>query len=120
MFAAMETKTLKVAILDLYEGQANEGMRCLRNILLEFSEQHNVEIERKEFDVRLKQEVPDMSYDIFISSGGPGSRLESRYSEWEEKYFKWLDEAERWNNNPANEQKKYVLFICHSFQLACR
>ena len=48
MFVAMETKPLKVAILDLYEGQANEGMRCLRNILLEFSEQHNIEIERKE------------------------------------------------------------------------
>ena len=61
-----------------------------------------------------------MSYDIFISSGGPGSPLESRYTEWDESYFRWLSEVERWNNNPANEQKKYVLFICHSFQLACR
>src|SRR5258705_5983110 len=120
MFADMETKALKVAILDLYEGQANEGMRCLRNILLEFSEQHNIEIERKEFDVRLKQEVPDMSYDIFISSGGPGSPLESRYSEWEKKYFGWLNEVERWNENPDNLQKKFVFFICHSYQLAAR
>jgi GMP synthase-like glutamine amidotransferase len=70
--------------------------------------------------VRLKNEVPDMSYDIFISSGGPGSPLESRYTDWDENYFRWLSEVERWNNNPANEQKKYVLFICHSFQLACR
>jgi len=120
MFAAMESKTLKCAILDLYEGQANEGMRCLRNILLEFSEQHNIEIERKEFDVRLKNEVPDMSFDIFISSGGPGSPLESRYSEWEEKYFGWLNEVERWNDNPDNLQKKFVFFICHSYQLAAR
>lgn len=120
MFVAMETKALKVAILDLYEGQANEGMRCLRNILLEYSEQNNIEIERKEFDVRLKNEVPDMSYDIFISSGGPGSPLESRYSEWEEKYWGWLNEVERWNNNPENLQKKFVFFICHSYQLAAR
>src|ERR1044071_5777230 len=120
MFASMETRPLKVAILDLYEGQANEGMRCLRNILLEFSEQHNIDIERKEFDVRVKHEVPDMSYDLFISSGGPGSPLESRYSDWEEKYFGWLKEVERWKENPDNMQKKFVFFICHSFQLAAR
>ena len=120
MFVAMETKALKVAILDLYEGHANEGMRCLRNILLEYSEQNNLEIERQEFDVRLKKEVPDMSYDIFISSGGPGSPLESRYSDWEEKYWGWLNEVERWNNNPENLQKKFVFFICHSYQLATR
>jgi homoserine O-succinyltransferase/O-acetyltransferase len=120
MFVAMETKPLKVAILDLYEGQANEGMRCLRNILLEFSEQHNIGIERKEFDVRLKKETPDMSFDIFISTGGPGSPLESRYSDWEERYFSWLNEVERWNDNPDNLQKKFVFFICHSFQLAAR
>jgi GMP synthase-like glutamine amidotransferase len=46
--------------------------------------------------------------------------LESRYTEWEEVYFRWLNEVERWNNNPANDQKKFIFFICHSFQLACR
>jgi homoserine O-succinyltransferase/O-acetyltransferase len=118
MFVAMET--LKVAILDLYEGQPNEGMRCLRTILQEFAETNHLNIEKKEFDVRLKEEAPDMSYDIFISTGGPGSPLESRYSEWEKKYFGWLNEVERWNKNPDNLQKKFVFFICHSFQLAAR
>jgi hypothetical protein len=33
-----------------------------------------------------------MSYDVFISSGGPGSPLESRYSDWEKKNFAWLNE----------------------------
>lgn len=121
MFAPMETdKKLKVAILDLYEGQPNEGMRCLRNILREFGHENNIRLEQHEFEVRLKDEVPDMSYDIFISSGGPGSPLESRYTDWEKKYFGWLNEVERWNTNPANHQKKYVFFICHSFQLSAR
>ncbi len=115
-----DTKKIKVAILDLYEGVPNQGMRCIREILNTYSEVNSIEISWDEFNVRLKNELPDMSYDIFISSGGPGSPLESRYSEWDEKYFKWLDEVERWNNNPDREQKKYVLFICHSFQLACR
>ncbi|HEV8285960.1 MAG TPA: GMP synthase [Chitinophagaceae bacterium] len=121
MFVAMETdKKLKVAILDLYEGEPNEGMRCLRNILREFGEDNNIQVEWNEFDVRLRNDVPDMSYDVFISSGGPGSPLESRYSDWEKKYFGWLNEVERWNMNPANLQKKFVFFICHSFQLSAR
>ena len=121
MFVAMETgKKIKIAILNLYEGEANEGMRCLHEILRQYATNNNLQIEWKEFDVRLKNEVPGMSYDIFISSGGPGSPLESRYSEWEQHYFGWLNEVERWNMNPANHQKKFVFFICHSFQLAAR
>ncbi|HRI22978.1 MAG TPA: GMP synthase, partial [Panacibacter sp.] len=36
------------------------------------------------------------------------------------KYFDWIYKVDNWNKNPANHQKKYVFFICHSFQLACR
>lgn len=122
MFAPMvnDSKTIRVAILDLYEGEPNQGMRCLREILKNYSETNNIQLLWDEFDVRLENAVPDMSYDIYISSGGPGSPLESRYTEWEEKYFGWLNEVERWNNNPEREQKKYIFFICHSFQLVCR
>ena len=111
---------IRVAILDLYEGHANEGMRCLRDLLRAFGDSNKADIEWDEFDVRRKNEVPDMSYDIFISSGGPGDPLLSRYSDWERVYFTWLKNVERWNANPANSQKKFVFFICHSFQLACR
>lgn len=115
-----ESAKIRVAILDLYEGVANQGMRCIREILNQYAEYHHLDLEWEEFEVRQKNEVPDMSYDIFISSGGPGSPLESRYSEWEKHYFSWLNEIERWNGNPSNYQKKFVFFICHSFQLACR
>ncbi|MES1218973.1 MAG: GMP synthase, partial [Bacteroidota bacterium] len=111
---------IRVAILDLYEGHANQGMRCIREILGKFSQSNKLDLSFDEFDVRRKNEVPDMSYDFFISSGGPGDPLESRYSDWEKYYFTWLKNVERWNNNPANLQKKFVFFICHSFQLACR
>lgn len=110
----------RVAILDLYEGQANQGMRCIRQIISEWSEFHGVPMQWEEFDVRLENKVPDMSYDIYISSGGPGSPLESEGSEWERVYFNWLENIENWNANPENTNKKYVFFICHSFQLVCR
>jgi hypothetical protein len=42
--------------------------------------------------VRQKNEVPDLTYDIYISSGGPGSPLDSIGSDWEAAYFSWLSE----------------------------
>ena len=113
-------KAIRIAILDMYEGFANQGMRCIREILNQFGETNNLDLSWDEFDVRLKNMVPDLSYDIYISSGGPGSPLDSEGSEWEKVYFGWLSKVEHWNMNPANVQKKQVFFICHSFQLVCR
>jgi len=115
-----ENQTVKIAILDLYEGHENQGMRGIREILNQFGEANQVEITSREFDVRLKNELPDTSYDIYISTGGPGNPLESEGLKWDTHYFQWLQKMERWNNNVANSQKKYIFFICHSFQLACR
>ncbi len=115
-----ERKHIRIALLDLYEGQANQGMRCIRDILAQWSETHGVSFTLEEFDVRLQLVVPDTSYDMYISSGGPGSPLESENSEWENKYFSWLKNIENWNNSADSFPKKHVFFICHSFQLACR
>ncbi len=115
-----EKRSIRIAILDMYEGVANQGMRCLREILNQFGETNHLNLDWDEFEVRLKKEVPDLSYDIYISSGGPGSPLESEGSEWEKVYFSWLKKLEAWNDNPAHVQKKQVFFICHSFQLVCR
>src|ERR671913_1001180 len=111
---------LRIAILDLYEGKANQGMRCIRQIISEWSKFYGIPTESKEFDVRLKKELPDLSYDIYISSGGPGSPIESEGSDWEKAYFGWLEQVENWNAGEENQIKKHVFFICHSFQLVCR
>jgi GMP synthase-like glutamine amidotransferase len=115
-----EKKGIKVAILDLYEGVPNQGMRCIREILNQYAEANHLHIHWEEFDVRLKEEVPDTSFDIYISSGGPGSPLESEGSSWERAYFRWLHQIEKWNADPGTSVKKHVFFICHSFQLVCR
>ncbi|MEO7445270.1 MAG: GMP synthase [Ferruginibacter sp.] len=111
---------MKVAVLDMYEGFENQGMRCIREILNQFSEYNHLNIQKDEFDVRLKEEVPDTSYDVYICTGGPGSPLESEGSTWEQKFFALLDDLLAYNNNPDNPVKKQVFFICHSFQLVCR
>lgn len=116
----MQKKSIRVAILDMYEGVANQGMRCIREILNQYGEANHLNIEWDEFDVRQKLETPDNSYDIYISSGGPGNPLESEGMDWETHYFNWLQQIEQWNSNPENSQKKFVFFICHSYQLVCR
>lgn len=116
----MGDKQIRVAILDLYEGQANEGMRCIREILNQFGEINHLDIIFEEFEVRIGQQLPDLSFDIYISSGGPGSPLESENTPWENKYFEFVESIASYNSNPGNPVKKHVLFICHSFQLACR
>jgi len=113
-------RKIRVAILDLYEGQPNQGMRCLKEILKQYAKKNRLTLEWDEFDVRLKLQAPDLSYDIYISTGGPGSPLDSEGSEWEKKYFNWLKQIENHNASMYTPEKKYVFFICHSFQLVCR
>jgi len=122
MFAAMsgKEKSIRIAILDLYQGHENQGMRCIREIINQWGEVNELDVLLDEFDVRQKLSIPDFSYDLYISSGGPGSPLESIEEEWDILYMDWLKNMQIYNNNNENEVKKQVFFICHSFQLACR
>lgn len=113
-------KKIKIAILDLYEGAANQGMRCLQQIVDEWALKNNKDVQLDIFDVRLKLELPDLSYDAYISSGGPGSPMDTAGLEWDKKFMHWIKQVNNWNNDFSNYPKKHVFFICHSFQLACR
>ncbi len=113
-------RQVSAAILDLYEGKPNQGMRCIRTLLHDWAVTNDLELSVSEFDVRLRNEIPDTSFDIYISTGGPGDPLISRFEDWDIAWCRWVDGIERWNNNPSTTKKKHVLFICHSFQLASR
>ncbi|MFM9949249.1 MAG: type 1 glutamine amidotransferase [Saprospiraceae bacterium] len=106
-------ETARLAILDMYEGLPNQGMRCIKEILSQFGD----EVEWEIFDVRSLAEVPDLSFDIYISTGGPGNPTDGD-GVWDVKYYKWLDAVWQWNQNPENS-RKHVFLICHSFQMAC-
>lgn len=114
------TVKVRIAILDLNAGYVNQGMRCIREIVNQWADNNNYNVELQEFDVRQNFELPDLSFDIYISSGGPGSPLESKGKEWDDKFCHWIQQVEKWNNDVANYPKKHIFFICHSFQLACR
>ena len=109
----MSNKIIKIALLDMYNGEPNQGMRCIIDVVNRFSPVVSFEI----FDVRGKCELPDKNkFDIYISTGGPGNPLIGD-GNWDVKYYEFIDSLNKWNTE--NSIKKHVLFICHSFQMAC-
>jgi len=109
----MMMSEVRLAILDMNAGHPNQGMRCLRDIANNYTDR----LSWDEFDVRVENEVPDLDYDIFICSGGPGSPLEGN-GDWDVKFYNLIDLAWEYNQH-TDGRKKYFFFICHSFQMAC-
>lgn len=109
-------KEIKIALLDMNNHHANQGMRNIKEISQAFKENATDQVSIELFDVRYKNEVPNVEdYDIFISSGGPGNPHREGY-EWEEKYAGFLNGV--WEHNKTNDQKKFLFLVCHSFQIA--
>jgi len=107
---------IRLALLNMYDGFPNQGMRAIREILDEFKD----DIEYTEFDVRGKHEIPGTDFQIYLSSGGPGDPNKGD-GVWDVNWSHLVDSI--WNHNKATtypQDKKYMFFICHSFQMACK
>jgi len=116
----MNKPQIKVATIDLYNNEPNEGLRCIREIVTDAGKNNpNIDLQYNVFETRYKDDIPDLSYNIFISSGGPGSPFEGENQKWDKDYFTLLDNI--WNHNQNNpDDRKYIFFICHSFQMMAR
>ncbi len=115
----MNKHKIKIATIDLYNNERNEGIRCINEIVNDAGiENSNIDLQYNIYETRYKDDVPDLTYDIFISSGGPGSPFEGENQKWDKDYFTLIDKI--WNHNQISDQKKYIFFICHSFQMMAR
>jgi len=110
-------KEIRIALLDMNNNQINQGFKNIKEIAEAFKQScHEENVTITTFDVRFKNEIPDVEdFDIFISSGGPGNPHREGF-EWEEQFSGFLDSVFEHNKSSAN--KKYLFLICHSFQLA--
>jgi GMP synthase-like glutamine amidotransferase len=113
-----ELKHIKVAVIDMNNGVPNQGMRGILEILHRYRVYNQLKLDVDVFDIRQCGEVPDLSYNIYISSGGPGSPYEGEGMQWENDFFDLLSRIDEFNL--VNQEKKHVFLICHSYQLACR
>lgn len=111
-------RPIKVAILDLYNGVANEGINGFKIILDRYREKHQLNLVYQVFDVRKKEELPGLDFDIYFFSGGPGSPFSENES-WDVKLFELIAQLIA-HNNSNHAKKKFGFFVCHSFQLLCR
>lgn len=100
---------MKVAILDLYNNKPNFGLGSIVDTVSSFPE-----LEYKIFNVRAECELPDLEYDIYISTGGPGNPLAGD-GKWDRDYLAFIDRL--WVYNLTAENPKHAFFICHSFQM---
>ena len=104
---------VKVALIDMYEGTPNLGMRNLKKLIREFKPT----LELTVFDVRSKRQIPGLEHDIYIFSGGPGNPLVGDEA-WLAPFHNLIEEL--WNHNKMpSASRKFAFFICHSFQMAC-
>lgn len=103
----------RVAVLDMNDGVPNLGLGAIVDAVETFASSTGDDpISVDIFDVRGKAEIPNENFDVFISSGGPGSPFDGQGENWEASYFDWLERV-RDNHTPA-------LLICHSFELMIR
>jgi GMP synthase-like glutamine amidotransferase len=109
-------KDIRIALLDMNNNHVNQGFRNIKEISETFQQNSEENVIIETFDVRFKDEMPEIGdFDIFISSGGPGTPHREGF-EWEERFAHFLDSI--FEHNTYNEDKKYLFLICHSFQLA--
>jgi GMP synthase-like glutamine amidotransferase len=103
----------RVGVLDLNNGTANLGLRSILQAVALFGGSNGGrQIETEVFDVRAKGELPTRDFDVFISSGGPGSPYDDEGSRWESDYFRWLERV--------HLRSIPTLLICHSYELMVR
>lgn len=109
-------RDVRIALLDMNNNHVNQGFKNIKEISEAFKQQSEENISIEVFDIRFKNEIPNIEdFDIFISSGGPGNPHREGF-EWEEKFATFLDSIYQYNQE--SEAKKYLFLICHSFQLA--
>lgn len=109
-------KDIRIALLDMNNNHVNQGFRNIKEISEAFQQNSEENVIIKTFDVRFKDEMPEIGdFDIFISSGGPGTPNREGF-EWENRFANFLDSV--FEHNKYSEDKKYMFLICHSFQLA--
>ena len=84
-------KDVRIALLDMNNNQANQGFKNIKEISENFKKQSDENISITGFDVRYKNEIPNIEdFDIFISSGGPGNPHREGF-EWEQKFADFLN-----------------------------
>jgi GMP synthase-like glutamine amidotransferase len=118
----MSQSLLRLCLVDMNNGVANEATRCFRRIFDAFSQKvkaanPGLETTLKHVQPRNLGELPDREVDLVLSSGGPGSPFDGYEDAWCHGYRAFLDHVvERTQAEPLRAPAVFV--VCHSFELS--
>ena len=113
---------LRLCLVDMNNGVANEATRCFRRIFNAFTQKvkaanPGLETTLRHVQPRNLGELPDRDVDLVLSSGGPGSPFDGYEDAWCSGYRAFLDlVVERTQSDPLRAPAAFV--VCHSFELA--
>ena len=112
---------LRLCLVDMNNGVANEATRCFRRLFDQFAARvravnPTLEISFKHVQPRNLGELPDRDVDLVLSSGGPGSPYDGYTDPWCDGYRAFLDHVvERNQLDPVESPGMFV--VCHSFEV---
>lgn len=119
----MSPQPLRVCLVDMNNGVANQATRCFRRLNDAFAKRvreknPDLEVSFRHVQPRNLGELPGEDADIVLSSGGPGSPHDGFDDEaWCLGYRKYLDGVVEKNLKNAETAPKAFL-VCHSFEIA--
>ncbi len=117
----MPYKNFRIAILNMYTGSPSQGIPSIVAMISRFRSDTGWGVIHELFHTRLNGAVPDLSFDAYIATGGPGSPLDSANEAWEHNFFGFVESIKKYNSNAQGKMApKHLFLICHSFQLMCR
>lgn len=113
---------LRVCLVDMNNGVANQATRCFRRIVDAFGKRvreanPGVDVVFKHVQPRNLGELPTHDDDLVLSSGGPGSPHDGYDDPWcvgYRSFLNWVVEQ----NLKRREEATQMLVVCHSFELA--
>jgi len=115
---------LRLSLVDMNNGVANEAVRCFRRLLDAFavrvrSANPRLTVVLEHVQPRNLGELPSRQADLILSSGGPGSPHDGWEEPWCKGYRTFLDSIiERTAQQPERAPMAFV--VCHSFEIAIR
>lgn len=119
----LKEKPVKICLIDMNNGVANQSTRCFRRIVDAFKGRiremnPRLTVHFEHLQPRNLGELPDLDTDIILSSGGPGSPFDGWNEPWGTGYRALLDHIIEQNRvSPADSPKLFA--VCYSFELAC-
>jgi GMP synthase-like glutamine amidotransferase len=113
---------LRLCLVDMNNGVANEATRCFRRLFDGFSAHvraanPGLEITLQHVQPRNLGELPDLKSDLILSSGGPGAPTDGYDEPWCTGYRRFVDHVVE--STIRDRRTSPALFaVCHSFEIA--